>query len=136
LVELPEPLAIACDRVALVDAELLASPPYEVTIECVPAPSADVEHCDVRIFPLPESETPAQPPIDTPPSVKFMVPVGATPLTVCRERHNGANTRRIRTRGETGRCCRSANGLKKRGARGTGIGSIAGIRRDDSVRAR
>ena len=48
----------------------------------VPAVRADVAHAAVRVLPLPDSVTAAQPAIDVPPSVKLIVPVGAVPVTV------------------------------------------------------
>ncbi len=48
---------------------------------CVPAVSVDVVHVAVRVLPLPASATAAQPTSDVAPSLKLMVPVGATPVT-------------------------------------------------------
>ena len=48
----------------------------------VPAASADVEHCAVRVLPAPASATAPQPAIVAPSTVKLTVPVGATPATL------------------------------------------------------
>ena len=48
----------------------------------VPAASAAVAQVAVRTLPLPASATAAQPASDVAPSLKFMVPVGAVPVTV------------------------------------------------------
>ena|SRR5207248_11631005 len=49
---------------------------------CVPAVNAPVAHAAVRALPLPERATALQPPIELPPSLKLMVPVGLLPVTV------------------------------------------------------
>ena len=71
-----------CDRVALLDARLLASPPYEATMLCVPTDSVLVVHAAVLLLPLPASATALQPAIEAPPSLKLTLPVGAMPTTV------------------------------------------------------
>jgi hypothetical protein len=71
-----------CDKVALFDARLLASPPYEATMLCVATDSVLVVHAAVLLFPLPASATALQPAIEAPPSLKLMLPVGAMPPTV------------------------------------------------------
>src|SRR6266702_2875020 len=50
-------------------------------MECVVVLSALVLHCALRVLPDPVSATALQPDIDTPPSVKLMVPVGLKPVT-------------------------------------------------------
>ena len=52
------------------------------TIEWVPAASALVLHCALRLLPEPASATALQPLIELAPSLKFTLPVGALPLTV------------------------------------------------------
>ena len=50
---------------------------------CVATDSTDEEHAAVRVLPLPAAKaTLEQPVIDTPPSVKLTVPVGAVAVTV------------------------------------------------------
>jgi hypothetical protein len=48
---------------------------------CVPAARPLVLHCAVRVLPEPASATALQPEIETPPSVKFTLPVGLKPVT-------------------------------------------------------
>lgn len=49
---------------------------------CVPAVSALVMHCAVRVLPDPASATALQPASELPLSVKLIVPVGALPVTL------------------------------------------------------
>ena len=50
---------------------------------CVATDRLEVEHVAVRVLPLPAAKATAeQPVIDTPPSVKLTVPVGAVAVTV------------------------------------------------------
>jgi hypothetical protein len=71
-----------CDKVALLDARLLTSPPYEATMLCGATDSVLVVHAAVLVLPLPASATALQPAIEPPPSWKLMLPVGAMPATV------------------------------------------------------
>ena len=48
----------------------------------MPAVSALVAHCAVRVLPLPARATAEQPLIELAPSLKLTVPVGPVPLTV------------------------------------------------------
>jgi hypothetical protein len=75
-------LLTTCDRAALVEAELLESPPYEAPILCVATISVLVVQAAVLLLPLPARATALQPVIEVPPSVKLTAPVGPTPLTV------------------------------------------------------
>src|SRR5712691_7295468 len=50
-------------------------------MECVAAASTLVLHCAVRVLPEPASAIALQPEIETPPSVKLMLPVGLKPVT-------------------------------------------------------
>jgi hypothetical protein len=75
-------LLTTCDSAALVDAELLASPPYEATILCVATVSVLIVHAAVLLLPLPASATALQPVTEPPSAVKATEPVGPTPLTV------------------------------------------------------
>ena len=70
-----------CDNALLIDETLPASPPYCAVMLWVPAARADVLHVAVRVLPLPASATALQPESDVAPSLKLMVPVGATPVT-------------------------------------------------------
>jgi len=49
---------------------------------CVPAVSAAVAHCAVRVLPLPARATAEQPLIELAPSLKLTVPVGPVPVTL------------------------------------------------------
>src|SRR6185312_12356487 len=75
-------LLTTCDKVALFEVRLPASPPYEATILCVATDSVLVVHAAVLLLPLPASATALQPAIEAPPSLKLMLPVGAMPTTV------------------------------------------------------
>src|SRR5215472_8893253 len=48
---------------------------------CVPAVSAAVAHCAVRVLPLPARATAEQPLIELAPSLKLTLPVGLEPVT-------------------------------------------------------
>jgi hypothetical protein len=87
LAELARPVVVlatatTCDSALLVDAALLALPPYVAVRLWVPMARLDVEHTAVRELPLPVNATAEQPEIDAPPSLKSMLPVGALPVTV------------------------------------------------------
>lgn len=71
-----------CDKVALFDALLPASPAYDATMLCVATLSVLVVHAAVLLLPLPASTTALQPAIEIPPSLKLTLPVGAIPATV------------------------------------------------------
>src|SRR6185295_14165800 len=75
-------LLTTCDKVALFEVRLPASPPYEATMLCVATDSVLVVHAAVLLLPLPASATALQPAIEAPPSLKLMLPVGAMPTTV------------------------------------------------------
>src|SRR5437867_2889063 len=53
-----------CESGVLADAALLASPPYDATIECTPAASDTVVHAAVRLLPLPLKFTAVHPLIE------------------------------------------------------------------------
>ena len=68
-----------CDSVALLDARLLASPPYEATMLCVATISVLVLQAAVLLLPLPPSAPALHPAIEPPPSVKLTPPARAMP---------------------------------------------------------
>src|SRR6478752_9715698 len=71
-----------CDRAALVEAALPASPAYAAVMLCVAAVSALVLHEAVLLLPLPASAMALQPVIELAPSLKLTLPVGLLPTTV------------------------------------------------------
>src|SRR5262249_38837629 len=65
-----------------VDTAFVASPLYLAVMLRTPAARPLVVHTAVRVLPLPVRATVEQPVIETVPSLKVAVPLGATPLTV------------------------------------------------------
>ena len=74
-------LLIVCESAELFDAVFEASPAYAATMLCTPAVRALVVHAAVRVLPVPDKATAAQPVIELPPSVKLTLPVGLKPVT-------------------------------------------------------
>ena len=70
------------ESTTLLDALLPAPPLYAATRLCVPAPSALLVHCAVRVLPEPLNTTAPHPATVVPASVKLTVPVGAVPVTL------------------------------------------------------
>ncbi len=102
---------------------------------CVPAVSVDVVHVAVRVLPLPASATAAQPTSDVAPSLKLMVPVGATPVT------EAVNVTLAPNADGVPELARTVDGrrlhdLRKRSARGPGIAGVAAVIGHDTVGAR
>ena len=75
-------LSTVSDSTVLVEVALVVSPLYLAVMLRVPVARPLVVQLAVRVSPLPARSAAVQPLIETVPSLKVTVPVGATPLTV------------------------------------------------------